>query len=436
MNTLLERTASNQIASSTSEVGPIIILEKDPPKESEADSAFVASNRENAFVAGALQVSEDSLNPRAAAQGSDGSISRMPPVEGSSLKALELAPSLAHAAFPEDQEAVSTALPESIHGESDGSISLMASIETSSLKALELAPSLAHTVLPENQEAVSTALPDSTDGGSSQESLNLSNLGATQASGQGLQFQEGSFREPVVPVLKSYASTIKILSSHLPHLKNVPRQSLRENVDVTCYDYVNDALASVKAFTRSKGDSEIRTTEGMSLSQYLGDTLPENVQLRLIVASDLSTALIECLGTLYSMSPEVYEEHLLNSGWRNGTYNDEDAETWVTRDMKKSHMSIRWYRPVKRILQQPYSIAERKEFLTSGTLPFTWTEAVHDEHGKPHGVKHHSRPEVNILRRDWEMNTDVEVATSVGGFAAWEERATIWSKQNGDFRVG
>ena len=421
---------NNQVAGST------ITPEKGPANESEADSAFVAPNREDAFIAGALQVSEESLNPRAASQGSHESISLMPSIERSSLKALDLASSLAHVALPENQEAASTALPDSTDGGPDGSISLMSPVEKSSLAVLELAPSLAHVALPENQEASFTALPDSIDGGSSQESLNFSDHGAAQASGQGLQHEEGTFQEPVVPVLKSYASTINILSSHLPHLKNVPRGSLRENVDVTCYDYVDDALASVKAFTQIRGDSEIRTTEGMSLGQYLGDTLSENLQLRLVVASDLSTALIDCLGTLFSLSPEVYEEHLVNSGWRSGTYDDEDPETWVTRDMKKSHMSIKWYRPVKRILQQPYSSAERKEFLTSVTLPFSWTEAVPDEHGKPHGVKHQSRPEINILRQDWDFSTDAEAASSVGSFAAWEERATIWSEQNGNFRIG
>ena len=103
---------------------------------------------------------------------------------------------------------------------------------------------------------------------------------------------------------------------------------------------------------------------------------------------------------------------------------------------EKSHMSIRWYRPVKRILQHPYSTVERRELMTSGTLPFSWTEAVPDEHSKPHGVKHQLRPEINILRRDWDMSTDAEAANSVGNFAAWEERATIWSKQKDKLLVG
>ena len=514
---------SNQRAGSTSEVGYIKVPKKGSANESEAGSTFVATNRENAFVSGALQDSEDSLNPRAASQASDGSDSLVPPTERSSLKALELAlsltnvklpenqeavatalpdsiddgsdvssslmsplqrsslnalelaPSLANNLFQETQEAVFTALPDSIDGISDFSISLTSSIDRSSLKALELAPSPAYarssenqeaifTALPdsiddisdfsisptssvessslkalelapspahagssENQEAISTFLPESTDGGSSQEFLSLSNYSTAQATGQNLQ---------VVPFPEIYASTIKNLSSHLPHLRNVQEQSLRKNVNVTCYDYADDALGSVVAFSQSGRSFGLQTTEGMSLHQYLRDTPPDKVQLRLIVASDLSTALIECLGTSLSMSPEVYEEHLVNSGWRNGTYNDEEPNTWVTRGMKKSHVSIRWYRPVKRILQQPCSTVERKELLSSETLPFSWTETVLDEHGKPHGVKHQSRPETNILRRDWDISTNAEAAISVGSFAAWEERATIWSKQKGKLRVG
>ena len=369
----------SQTAGSTSEAGDIIIPKKGSVNNPEADSAVVASNHENAFVAGALPVSDDGLNSSAVSQ------------------------------------------------VSDPSNSLFSPIERSSLEALELASSLAHTASPENQEAVSTALPKSTDGGSRQESLKSSDHGTGQATGQNLQ---------LVPSLKTYASTIKTLSSHLPHLKNVQEQGLRKNVNVTCYDFADDALPSVTAFQQNGGDSELLTTKDMSLGQYLEDTPPDNVQLRLIVASDLSTALIECLGTSLSMSPEVYEEHLLNSGWRNGTYDDNHPDTWVTRDMKKSHMSIRWYRPVKRTLQQPYSASERENFLTSGTQPFSWTEPVPDEHGKPHGVKHQLRPRFNILRRDWQMNTNADAAISVGSFTAWEERATIWSKQYCNLRVG
>ena len=466
---------SNQIAGVSLEIGGIMIPKRESANGSEADSAFVASNREDIFVSGALRVSEDSLNPRAASQDSDGINSLMPPIERSSLKALELAPSLANCSLPqiqeavstplpnstddgsdvsnslmspversslkalelasslanislpENQEAVSTTLPDSIDDVSNMSVSLMLPIERSSLEALELAPSLAHAASPEDQEAISTTLPKSTDGGSRQESLKTVTHITDQATGQNLQ---------VVPSPRTYASTIKILSSHLPHLKNVKQRSLRKNVNVTCYDYAHDALASFTAFSQRRRSSKLRNAEGMSLGRFLGNAPSDNVQLRLIVASDLSTALMECLGTSLSMSPEVYEEHLVNSGWRNGTYNDKEPDTWVTRDMKKSYLSVRWYRPVKRTLQQPYSSMERKEFLTSGTLPFSWTEAVLDEHGQPHGVKHQSRPKTNILRRDWDMSTDAEAAISVGSFTAWEERATIWSKQNGKFQVG
>ena len=418
---------SNKITSPTLEVGGIITPKKQSGNEAEADSAVVASNNENESVAGALRVSEDGFNPSAVSQVSDGSDSLLPPMERSSLEALELAPSLANVALSENREAVTTVLPASIDGRSDVRVSLMSPLKRSSLKDLELAPSLPYSALPENQEAISTGLPVSTDDESRQESLDSSNHSTGQAIGENLQF---------VPLLKTYTSTIKILSSHLPHLKNVQEQSLRKNVNVTCYDYADDALASVTAFQQSGKNSELQTTEGMSLVQYLGDTPSDNVQLRLIVASDLSTALIECLGTSLSMSPEVYEEHLLNSGWRNGTYDDNEPDTWVTRDMKKSHMSIRWYRPVKRTLRQPYSTVERKEFLTSGTQPFSWTEAVLDEHGKPHGVKHQLRPRYNILRRDWQINTIADTADSMGSFAAWEERATIWSKQYCNLRVG
>ncbi len=85
-----------------------------------------------------------------------------------------------------------------------------------SLEALELAPSLAYLALPENEDAISTALPVPGD-----EEL----LGESVDAGSDIvrrrQFQGALSQGPATPAFKPYASAIETLGLHLPHLINV-----------------------------------------------------------------------------------------------------------------------------------------------------------------------------------------------------------------------
>ena len=374
---------SNQVYTSMANDSETIQLDHRSSPRIKANSMPVTIHCEDAFVSGALPVSEDCISFHTAPQGPSESISEV-----------------------------------SVLGRT-------------SLEALELTSSLVPTILPENEDAISTALPVSNDEDLLWEPLDLSTNNIHRRS-----FQEASPQEPSTPAVKSYASVIETLSVHLPHLTNVKASSRRQNISVTCYDYVDTLLASVKTFTVMQKCDELQTAEGMRLQKYLDEVPPENLQLRLIITNDLCTELINCLGTSFSMSPEVYEEHLVNSGWRNGMDKDPEPDTWITRDMKKNHMSIRWYRPVKRVLQRPNTASDRLKFLGASAYPFSWTESVADRLGKLHGVHHISKPATNIFRRGWDMKTDGEVNISAGGFTAWEERATLWNKQCDKHRVG
>ena len=300
-------------------------------------------------------------------------------------------------------------------------------LERTSLEVLQLAPSPLHISLLGDDDAIFTALPISND-----EDLHYSDASVNGNT----QFREASSQEQVTSAVRSFALTTKALSLHLPHLHNTNYSSRLDDVGVTCYDYSERALATVEAFSVVQPSKQLQNVEGVSLREYIGRVPLKTVHLRLIVAQDLSTDLIECLGTSFSISPEMFEEHLVNAGWQNGDYNDQQPETWITRDMKKSHMSIKWYRPVKRVLQRPYSTNDRQRFLDPRAQPFRWTENVADARGKPHGVQHESRPTTNILRQDWDIKTDADADVSVGSFAAWEERATVWAKECDGYRVG
>lgn len=281
--------------------------------------------------------------------------------------------------------------------------------------ALKNVPFSAHVPLSNDQCAISTAIPDPIDGQS---------LGEPEG-------PEGPGPSSAVAEVKPYARATRSLRKHLPHLNNVLKWSRRKQVKVECYDYSNNALSSCRKF----GD-DLSTDENVSLYQVLKSYPPEDVQLRLIVAEDLSTELIECLGSSLSISPEAFEEHLLNGGWRNGKYDDPKSDTWITHDMVKNYTTLRWYRPVKRKLQRPYSASDWENILDPGRCSMAWTEAVSNDAGKPYGVRHRMEPLTKIIRRDWSLRTNAEAHVAVGDLAAWEERATIWSRQRGSQSIG
>lgn len=133
----------------------------------------------------------------------------------------------------------------------------------------------------------------------------------------------------------------------LPHLKAIhPENGRHRNIGfVTCIDYlrghdqpiVYDKLAinqfrSRRAFTDRLG--ELRNT-------------PEtHMATRVILVEDLSPGLIESLGTVFEIDPEVFAEHLNRSGYDGVDYDDELPTHWETHSMPKAHASMKWYRPV------------------------------------------------------------------------------------------
>ena len=294
--------------------------------------------------------------------------------------------------------------------------------QRTSLEALANVPFSAYVPLSNDQCAISTAIPDSIGGQS---------LGESERPEEPEEPEEPWLGWGAVAEAKPYARATRSLRKHLPHLNNVVTSSRRKQVKVECYDYSNNALSSCREF----GD-DLSTDEHVSLHQVLKSDLPEDVQLRLIVAEDLSTELIECLGSSLSISPEAFEEHLLNGGWRNGKYDDPKSDTWITHNMVKNYTTLRWYRPVRRRLQRPYSASDWEKILDPGTLSMAWTEAVSSDAGKSYGVRHRMEPLTNIIRRDWSLNTNAEAYVAVGDLAAWEERATIWSRQRGSQSIG
>ena len=248
-------------------------MQSDQHSISRPNAAFIpaAANHEKIMVSGALQVSEDS-SFQTASQGQRGSVSEESVARRTSLEDLELVPSSFYRASPRNDDAVFTALPIS-NDEEFRSVDSNANVN--------------------RHPKVRGAL----------------------------------LQEAVGPVPKSYASTIDNLSLHLPHLKNIKLSSRQKDISVTCYDYLDESCSSIQVFTVVRPSEQLENSDGVSLQQHLEGVQSKTLRLRLIVANDLSTDLIECLDRSLSTSPEVYEEHLVNSGWHNGIYNDQQPET-------------------------------------------------------------------------------------------------------------
>lgn len=232
----------------------------------------------------------------------------------------------------------------------------------------------------------------------------------------------------------SYSKAIQSIREHLPHLQNLVGEGRGKPVKLDCYEYAERKLLSRKTF-RSAESSKLLSEDNDSLSHYLENVPPNPVELQLLVATDLSTPLMNCLGSSLGISPEMFEEHLINSGWRDGVYKNPGSDTWMTRNMIKDYTSIQWYRPVKRNLSSEYD-ADRVTLLDDRAGCINLKEEIRNADGKPTKILLEVKPSTNILRREWELRTDPRDTSSAGSSSVWEERATIWTRQYETCRTG
>lgn len=231
----------------------------------------------------------------------------------------------------------------------------------------------------------------------------------------------------------SYPQKVRGLHKYLPHLRNVLSKGREKSVRIDCYEYAERELLSHKIF-RSTESTEL-LSEDDSLGHYLENIPPNPVQLQLLVATDLSVPLMNCLGSSLGINAEMFEEHLLNSGWQDGRYDDSESDTWNTYHMVKDYVSIKWLRPVTRSLPSRY-FEDYKTLLSQNAGGLKWTDTVRNAAGKLVKIGFQVKPWANVLRREWDLSTDPQVTTSAGSFTTWEERATIWTRQFETCRTG
>lgn len=286
------------------------------------------------------------------------------------------------------------------------------------------------------------SLPDSTSGSQdamSQDPVEFPTLSTTSPpSSLAAKIDESSLFErqnspSAAP--KTYLEKIQTLTSSLPHLKNIRSQTPRQGAKVDCYDFHHGELQSTRTFSGGRVASDFLTANEESLDDTLKSQDDNDLGLRVLVATDLTTGLIECLGSNLAMNPEFFEEHLLNSGWAGSEVNPE-ADTWVTNDMTKDYVSIVWYRMAKQYARQPlqYSFG-RENMLELGKVNRFGNRSKALDSTRQNGDRQFFLHR-NIIRREAFKPPETVLQSRNALIGAYEERATIWSGSVGRSTVG
>lgn len=221
--------------------------------------------------------------------------------------------------------------------------------------------------------------------------------------------------QPTLPILPSYENIIRYASKILPHLGsgNIQANSRHDSSTICRIDYY-ETSRTPPLFLRS-GDEDRRQVISL---RYI----PIGVKQRVIMVEDLSSRTIDTLGRYFGMTPEFFEEHLINSGYKNGEYNDPSSHTWATSGMKKPYTAMKWHRPVNRLPTVPFSKQDLKDLLDPALGRVEYTS----EHSNDLSI---FQTETNIFRSEWDLWTNPKTSTRMKRACGWEEKASIWTQR-------
>ncbi|OQE92963.1 hypothetical protein PENNAL_c0006G04196 [Penicillium nalgiovense] len=203
----------------------------------------------------------------------------------------------------------------------------------------------------------------------------------------------------------SYDEIIQNAGKVLEHIKNgnVGKNSRHERTSITYYDYIGNFICET---------GHIDDPANIAALCHVS----ADVQQRLIFVEDLSKPTIDKLGETFSINPEFFEEHLLDSGYAGGKYDSPPARNWSTASFEKSYMSFRWIRPVYR-LPTYFSSSDLGDLLDGSTTHFTRGKSVTTE------------ILTNIFRLEWGLWTDPTKTVRTKRVCGLEERVSIWRKR-------
>ncbi|KGO49175.1 Mg2+ transporter protein, CorA-like/Zinc transport protein ZntB [Penicillium expansum] len=203
----------------------------------------------------------------------------------------------------------------------------------------------------------------------------------------------------------SYRKILENAGKVLEHIKNgsVGKTSRHIRTAITYYDYFDNSISRPRRIDIPMRIESLRH-------------VPQDVQQRLILVEDLSEPMIEELGENFSINPEFFEEHLLNSGYAGGKYDSPPARNWSTASFEKSYMSFKWIRPVYQ-LPTFFSSGDLEDLLEDQITHFTRDQSVT------------TKIFTNIFRPAWGLWTDPTKTVRMKRMCGLEERVSIWRKK-------
>ncbi|KAL8757625.1 MAG: hypothetical protein Q9184_004161 [Pyrenodesmia sp. 2 TL-2023] len=186
-----------------------------------------------------------------------------------------------------------------------------------------------------------------------------------------------------------YLNEIRRLSTYMPHLINVRKSSrAHHRARLRCLDFSDGHPVRSKTCTLKKdktqsqamftdptnipfeADGRVIQSEEDFIQSFLGN-IPSEIDCRVLIVDDLSDTLMYILGSSLHVTPEFFEEHLLNSGWHDNKYEDRGADTWSTRNLTRNYASISG--AVALVLLDPLPTVNHKAILVDRTLLFPQT---------------------------------------------------------------
>jgi hypothetical protein len=128
---------------------------------------------------------------------------------------------------------------------------------------------------------------------------------------------------------------------------------------------------------------------------------------QVVFVRDLSSRIINTLGPVFNLSPETFEEHLVQSGYTASSYSDPDSSTWPTRFLPKHHVSMQWFSLVLRKDMEPRDDSSRRQLAKDG---LRWSRDIR-QRGRIGNItfksrmsKHELHTTTNIFRQEWPLS--------------------------------
>lgn len=241
--------------------------------------------------------------------------------------------------------------------------------------------------------------------------------GSSSGSGRSPNEDNANNGSPIAPVGggtstgQAYIASFSSRRHLMPHWRNVlaaPRIDQCGSVTVLSFTRRARGLGLQSSHELSGSDLNASSlTAALGLDPGAALSLESNQRLlpRGVLVSDLSKPLINILGPTFHLSPEVFEEHLVRSGYTTTSYWDRDSSTWPTRFLHNKYISsLRWYSLVLRKDMEPRD-SHSRNLLLGGYL--NWERYFRRVEPQEEIIKHERflSTSTNIWRQEWPISS-------------------------------